>query len=60
MEKGIEVGWDVVFKESWDPGKAVTQQCQDLLPDAIYTTTDASGSPGLVRAVLAIWGTVEI
>lgn len=25
-----------------------------------YTTTDASGSPGLVRAVLAIWGMVEI
>lgn len=60
MEKGIEVGWDVVFKGSWDSGKAFMQQCQDLLPDTIYTATDASGSPGLVRAVLAIWGMVEI
>lgn len=50
----------MVFKESRDSGKAFMQQCQALLPDTICTTTHASVSSGLVRAVLAIWGMVEI
>lgn len=60
LEEGIRVGWLTVFKESWDSGKAFMQQCQDLLSDTIDRATNASGSLGRVRAVIALWGMVEI